>query len=86
MPDDPKPEVKPEAVSPTGQVVGLSALIASLPPSVMNVILAVVALAVSLESVALLVPGTLPEQVVKAAHIVVTFAVVGGLASPGVRK
>lgn len=79
-------EVKPEAVSPNGQLVGLSALLNKLPPWAMNVVLSLVAIAASIEAVAVASPGLIPEAVVRASHIVFAVAVVGGMASPGVRK
>lgn len=83
MTDETKPE---EKVSPNGQLVGLSALLNQLPPWAMNIVLAVVGLAASIEAVAVASPGLVPDAVVRGAHVIFAIAVVGGMASPGVRK
>jgi hypothetical protein len=82
MPD----EVKPEAVSPNGQLVGLSALLNKLPPWAMNLVLSIFALAAAVEIVAQASPDLLPPVVLKVAHAIAAVAIVAGMASPGVRK
>jgi hypothetical protein len=84
--EDPKPEVKPEAVSPNGQLVGLSALLNKLPPWAMNILISVIGLAAAAEVVAQASPDLLPPIALKVAHGVAAVAVVAGMASPGVRK
>jgi uncharacterized membrane protein len=80
--------MEPEAkeVSPTGQVVGLSALLAKAPPSVMYALGSLLAAAGAAQAVDQVVPDFLPASVRKASLAILAIGVFLGFASPGARK